>query len=97
MKALARRSFLIIMSAGLLSLGSGMAVAGDIPWSSLSTDEQQTLSRARDKWDQLSTERQQRLLDGAHRWQNMSPEQREQARDRWRQRRDERRQRDSRD
>ncbi len=82
-----RRRFLMLLSSTLLGLGTGLAHAGDIPWSSLSADEKRTLSRAQDKWDQLPTERQQRLLDGARRWQNMSPDQREQARERWEHRR----------
>jgi len=90
MKPITRRPIILILGLSLLGLGHAAAWAGDIPWSSLSADEQRTLSKARNNWDQLPTERQQRLLDGAHRWQEMNPQQREQARDRWEQRREER-------
>lgn len=94
MKALARRYLLTMITAGLISLSAAStAQAGDIPWSSLSAEEQRTLSRARDNWDQLPTGRQQRLLEGARRWQHMNPQQREQARDRWQERREDKRDR----
>jgi len=90
MKPITRRPLILILGLSLMGLGHAAAWAGDIPWSSLSADEQRTLSKARDNWDQLPTERQQRLLSGARRWQEMNPQQREQARDRWEQRREDR-------
>lgn len=74
-----------------LLIGTAPAMAGDIPWSSLSDDQQRILHRARDRWDDMPTERQQRLLRGAERWQHMDEHEREQARERWRHRREERR------
>lgn len=90
MKPYIRRQALLTLAIALLGLGPATAWSGDIPWSSLSPDEQRILSRARDGWDRLPTERQRRLLDGAHRWQDMTPRQREQARERWQDRRDRR-------
>ena len=87
MKPMTRRTLILILGLGMISLLPVVARAGDIPWSSLSADEQRTLSKARKGWDQLPTERQQRLLSGARRWQEMNPQQREQARDNWKQRR----------
>lgn len=78
----------LILCLSLLGLAPTAARAGDIPWSSLSADEQRVLSRARDGWEQMSTERQRRLINGAHRWQDMTPQQREQARERWQERRE---------
>ena len=86
MKPITRNALALIL--GLMTMGPVIAQAGDIPWSSLSADEQRILSRAHGNWDQLPTERQQRLLNGAHRWQEMNPQQREQARERWQERRD---------
>lgn len=90
MKAITRHISLLLFSLTLLGLGQTIAWAGDIPWSSLSADEQRTLSKARGNWEQLSTERQQRLLSGARRWQEMNPQQRDQARERWQHREDKR-------
>lgn len=86
-----KRLHLLLLGLVLLAPLAPSAYAGDIPWSSLSPDQQRILSRAHDRWDQLPTERQQRLLRGAQRWQAMTPEQREQARERWRERHDLRR------
>jgi hypothetical protein len=80
------RPYITLIGLALL-LGNASAWAGDIPWNSLSPEEQRILHRARNDWDNMSTERQRRLLRGAHRWQDMSPRQREQARERWRERR----------
>jgi hypothetical protein len=66
-----------------LLFGQAPAWAGDIPWSSLSKDEQRILYRARDQWDQYPTERQRRLLRGAQRWQGMDDAEREDAKERW--------------
>jgi len=76
----------LLLGLTLLAPLAPAALAGDIPWSSLSPEEQHILSRAREHWEQMPTERQQRLLRGARRWQHMTPEQREQARERWKER-----------
>jgi hypothetical protein len=81
-----KRHLILLLGLVLLVPLAPAALAGDIPWSSLSPDQQRILSRARDRWDQMPTQRQQRLLRGAQRWQAMSPEQREHARERWRER-----------
>jgi 7-keto-8-aminopelargonate synthetase-like enzyme len=56
-----------------------------VPWSSLSPDQQQQLSRLSGQWDQLPPQRQQALASGSQRWLGMSPEQRTQARQRFNQ------------
>jgi hypothetical protein len=84
--AMPKRHLILLLGLVLLAPLAPTAFAGDIPWSSLSSDQQRILSRARDRWDQLPTERQQRLLRGAQRWEAMTPEQRETARERWRER-----------
>jgi hypothetical protein len=87
---LRRRFLACLLGVALTGPLTTVAHAGDIPWSSLSPEEQRILGKARDRWDQMPTERQQRLLRGAHRWQDMSPEQRDAARERWKQRREQR-------
>jgi hypothetical protein len=82
-----RMRILIPFIALALLLGHAAAFAGDIPWSSLTPEEQRILHKARDNWERMPTERQHRLLQGAHRWREMSPRQREQATERWRERR----------
>ena len=44
-----------------------LAQRGDIPWNSLSPEEQQALKRYRGQWDEYGGERQQRLREGAQR------------------------------
>ena len=58
------------------------ALAGDIPWNSLSPQEQQTLQRLQGRWDQLPTQRQQKLRAGAKRWSTLEPAQKEKLRQR---------------
>lgn len=53
-----------------------LAQRGDIPWNSLSPDEQQALKRYRGQWDEYSGERQQRLRDGAQRYLDLPPDKR---------------------
>jgi hypothetical protein len=53
-----------------------LAERGDIPWESLSPEEQQALKRYRGQWDGYSTERQQRLRQGAQRYMDLPPDKR---------------------
>ena len=57
--------------------------AADVPWSSLSQDQQRLLSRLSGQWEQLPPQRQQALASGSQRWLGMSPDQRTQARQRF--------------
>ena len=57
--------------------------SGGVPWSSLSQDQRQLLSRLSGQWDQLPPQRQQALASGSQRWLGMSPQQRTQARQRF--------------
>ena len=45
-----------------------LAARGDIPWQSLSPEEQQALRRHRGNWDNYSKERQQDMRSGARRY-----------------------------
>ena len=53
-----------------------LAQRGDIPWDSLSQEEQQALKRYRGQWDEYSGERQQRLREGAQRYMDLPPNKR---------------------
>jgi hypothetical protein len=53
-----------------------LAERGDIPWESLSPEEQQALKRYRGQWDGYSSERQQRLRQGAQRYMDLPPDKR---------------------
>jgi hypothetical protein len=53
-----------------------LAQRGDIPWNSLSPEEQQALKRYRGQWDEYSGERQQRLREGAQRYMDLPPDKR---------------------
>jgi hypothetical protein len=55
----------------------------NVPWTSLSTDQQKVLSRFEKEWEGLSPQRQQTLSRGSDRWLKMSPEQRKGARTRF--------------
>ena len=57
--------------------------AAGVPWSSLSSAEQQLLARPRDQWDPLPPGRQQARERGAQRWRPMTPEERERAKQRF--------------
>ena len=56
-----------------------LAQRGDIPWESLSPEEQQALQRYRGQWREYSTERQQRLRQGAQRYMDLPPDKRRQV------------------
>ena len=47
---------------------------GDIPWQSLSPEEQGQLKGYRNDWNQYDTHKQKRILDGAHRYLDLPPE-----------------------
>lgn len=53
-----------------------LAERGDIPWESLSPEEQQALKRYRGQWEGYSSERQQRLRQGAQRYMDLPPDKR---------------------
>ena len=53
-----------------------LAERGDIPWESLSREEQQALKRYRGQWEGYSSERQQRLRQGAQRYMDLPPDKR---------------------
>jgi len=53
-----------------------LAQRGDIPWNSLSPEEQQALKRYRGQWDEYGGERQQRLREGAQRYLDLPPDKR---------------------
>ena len=56
-----------------------LAQRGDIPWESLSPEEQQALKRYRGDWDDYSGDRQQRLRQGAQRYMDLPPDKRRQV------------------
>ncbi len=56
-----------------------LAQRGDIPWESLSAEEQQALKRYRGQWDDYSSDRQQRLRQGAQRYMELPPDKRQQV------------------
>ena len=47
---------------------------GDIPWQSLSPEEQGQLEGYRNHWEHYDTNKQKRILDGAHRYLDLPPE-----------------------
>ena len=53
-----------------------LAERGDIPWQSLTREEQEALQRHRRKWDDYSTDRQQRIRQGAQRYLSLPPDKR---------------------
>ena len=53
-----------------------LAERGDIPWHSLSPEEQDALKRHRGKWDDYSTERQRDMRQGAQRYLDLPPDKR---------------------
>ena len=53
-----------------------LAERGDIPWQSLTPEEQKALKRHRGKWDSYSTERQSNMRQGAQRYLDLPPEKR---------------------
>ena len=56
-----------------------LAQRGDIPWESLSPEEQQALKRDRRDWNDYSGDRQQRLRQGAQRYMDLPPDKRRQV------------------
>lgn|GEM_PF-1206191 len=53
-----------------------LAQRGDIPWQSLSPEEQAALQRYRKQWDGYSGERQQEMRRGARRYMQLPPQKR---------------------
>ena len=56
-----------------------LAQRGDIPWESLSPEEQKALQQHRGKWDSYSSDRQRDMRKGARRYMELSPEKRRQV------------------
>ena len=53
-----------------------LAQRGDIPWQSLSPEEQEALQRYRNQWDGYSGKRQQEMRRGAQRYMELPPQKR---------------------
>ncbi|HHJ18143.1 MAG TPA: DUF3106 domain-containing protein [Gammaproteobacteria bacterium] len=53
-----------------------LAERGDIPWQSLSPEEQKALRHHRGKWDSYSSERQKSMRQGTQRYLKLPPEKR---------------------
>lgn len=53
-----------------------LAAKGQIPWKSLSHEEQDALRDYRGHWNKYDSDRQQRMREGAKRYQNLPPEKR---------------------
>lgn len=53
-----------------------LAQRGDIPWQSLSPEEQKALQRYRNQWDNYSGQRQQEMRRGARRYMELPPQKR---------------------
>jgi len=53
-----------------------LAARGDIPWQSLSPEEQRALQRHRGNWDDYERERQQDMRQGAQRYLKLPPDKR---------------------
>ena len=60
------------------------AAAPPVPWSGLSAGQQQLLRPYANQWQSLTPERQAALARGSQRWLAMPPEQRDLARQRFR-------------
>lgn len=54
--------------------------ATGVPWSALSQEQRELLSKYEAGWDQMPLGRQRAMAAGARRWLNLSPERREEAR-----------------
>ena len=75
-----------VLLIAALALGSASAFAqtgAQVPWSSLTADQQQLLEAVHKNWDQLPPPAQQRLIRGAQRWSTLTPEQRDNVRKRF--------------
>ncbi len=57
-----------------------LAANGQIPWQSLSPEEQDALREYRREWDRYEPARQQRIREGARRFQSLPPEKRREIR-----------------
>jgi hypothetical protein len=78
--------FAIAFSLALVSAGNAdadidhyrlyLAQRGDIPWQSLSPEEQEALQRYRHQWDNYSGQRQQEMRRGAKRYMDLPPQKR---------------------
>lgn len=53
-----------------------LAERGEIPWQSLSREEQNALQKYQRNWDQYSSDRQQRMRQGAQRYLELPPDKR---------------------
>jgi len=53
-----------------------LADRGEIPWQSLSPEEQNALRNYRGNWEQYDSDRQQRIREGAQRYLELPPEKR---------------------
>lgn len=53
-----------------------LAARGEIPWQSLSPEEQRALQRHRGNWDDYNSERQQDMRRGAQRYLELPPDKR---------------------
>jgi hypothetical protein len=53
-----------------------LAAKGQIPWQSLSHEEQEALRDYRGRWNEYEPDRQQRIREGAKRYQRLPPEKR---------------------
>lgn len=86
-----RSKFLISLSLILATLYSAngqagvdnyrlyLAQRGDIPWQSLTPEEQAALQRYRKQWDSYSGERQQEMQRGARRYLELPPQKRQEV------------------
>ncbi len=86
-----RNTAIVAAILGALLLGSTASAAidpqrlylaanGQIPWQSLSREEQEALQKYRRSWDSYDSERQQRIREGARRFQSLPPDKRRQIR-----------------
>ena len=67
-----------------LLLATSVSFADDeMGWDSLSTSQQEVLSRFSEDWDSLPADHRKRLVSGAKRWSGMTPEQRDAAQNRF--------------
>jgi len=83
------KSLLLTLAITVLLPAAGNVYAGgEIPWQSLSPEEQQALQPYRNRWDDYSSRRQREMRHGARRYMQLSPQKRrevEQQRHRYQQ------------
>lgn len=65
-----------------------LAQRGDIPWQSLTSEEQAVLQRYRGQWDNYSGTRQREMRNGAQRYLQLPPQKRREVEQQQRQYRD---------